>query len=49
VEGSCLHCFRARANAAYNETRTTASPGVIAVPGLGGVTVNLSYLFQPAE
>ena len=49
VEGSCLHCFHALANATYTETETTASPGAIAVRGLDGVTVDLSHLLQPAE
>ena len=49
LDNSCLHFFRALADATYNETGTTASPGVMAVPGLGGVTVDLFHLLQPAE
>jgi Uma2 family endonuclease len=40
-----LHFFAAPQGAAYGDTRSTAAPGLVAVPGLDTCGVDLSSLF----
>jgi Uma2 family endonuclease len=40
-----LHLFAAPQAAAYGDARSTAAPGIVAVPGLDGCGVDLSGLF----
>jgi Uma2 family endonuclease len=40
-----LHLFAAPQGDAYGDTRSTATPGLVAVPGLDGCGVDLSSLF----
>jgi len=46
VEGNRLHCFRALQGMQYTDVSSALEPKVMPVPGLEGVSVDLSCLFS---
>jgi Uma2 family endonuclease len=46
TQGKQLHVFRSPADATYGEVLSMDKPGVMPIPSLPGVTVDLSSLFQ---
>ena len=45
LPNATVHCFRDLCGERYNSESATQTPGVIALPGLPGVTIDLSSLF----
>jgi len=47
IEHARLHFFRSLVDGRYTDVSFTSTPGVTALPGLGGKTVDLTRLLAP--